>query len=393
MSARFQSTLAGATATGPQPHRRSWALAAQRRWLGRCLGVVGLAGLCLVGCNRASAEGKGGAGDAGKTAAPLSVSVAAAQSEELTRKIELTGTLAAWEEAVVSVEADGRLVQVKVDLGSRVKKGDVLAQIAPAEYSIRTSQAEADLEAAKADLGRMETLVAKDLATRQQLDEARRRFEMARTNVDMQKKKLGDTAVRAPIDGVVSRRMVNLGEYVRTGAPAFQIVLPSPLKFKGDVPERYAPSVKIGDAVEAAGEALGSAVLHGEIARIGAAVSADTRSFPIEARIDNPGEQFKPGSFAHLSILTGTKAKVVTVPETAVSEFAGNKRVFVVDGAIVHERRIEIEGKVGDRAIVSKGLEVGERVAITAADQLSDGAAVAVRTDAPSGAASSRGDP
>jgi RND family efflux transporter MFP subunit len=293
----------------------------------------------------------------------------------------------------VSVEADGRLVQVKVDLGSRVKKGDVLAQIAPAEYSIRKSQAEADLEAAKADLGRMETLVAKDLATRQQLDEAKRRFEMARTNADMQQKKLGDTAVRSPIDGVVARRMVNLGEYVRTGSPAFQIVRPSPLKFKGDVPERYAPVVRIGDAVEAAGEALGDTVLKGEIVHVGAAVAAETRSFPIEARIDNPGERFKPGSFARLSILTGTKTKVVTVPEVALSEFAGNKRVFVVDGPVVRERRVEIEGKVGDRAIVSKGLDAGQRVAITAVDQLSDGASITVRADAPSASVSARVEP
>jgi len=77
----------------------------------------------------------------------------------------------------------------------------------------------------------------------------------------------------------------------------------------------------------------------------------------------------------------------VTVPEVAVSEFAGNRRVFVVDGAIVHERRVEIEGKVGDRAIVAKGLEAGERVAITAVDQLSDGASIEVRADAPSAAA------
>jgi RND family efflux transporter MFP subunit len=288
---------------------------------------------------------------------------------------------------VVSVEADGRLVQVHVDLGSRVKKGEVLAQIAPAEYSIRKAQAEADLDAARADLGRMEILVSKDLATRQQLDEAKRRFELARTNVDMQKKKLGDTAVRAPIDGTVSRRMVNLGEYVRVGAPAFQIVRTVPLKFKGEVPERYAPDLKLGSVVEATGEAFGSVVLKGEIVHIGPAVSADTRAFPIEARLDNPEGQFKPGSFARLSILTGTEITVVTVPETAVSEFAGNRRVFVVEGQTARERRIEVGGKLGDRAIVVKGLAAGERVIVTAVDQLSDGAAIAVRADAASGEA------
>jgi len=320
---------------------------------------------------------------------PISVSVAEAVTEELSRSVEVTGTLAAWEEATVSVEADGRLVQVTVDLGSRVKKGDVLAQIAPQEYSIRRAQSEADLIAAKADYARIETLVKKEIATRQQLDQAQRAVALAQAAQDMSGKKLGDTVVRAPIDGIVSRRLVNAGEYVRTGAPAFQVVRVSPLKFKADVPERYAPDVKVGDPVEVRGEALGPTVLTGEVVRIGPAIAAETRSFPIEARVDNPGEQFKPGLFGRVSIQTSTRVKEVTAPEAAMVLFAGNPRVFVADGQTARERTIEIDGKVRGRLIVRSGLQPGEKVIVTGVDRLTDGLPISIRAVAsPSAGAS-----
>lgn len=350
--------------------------------LGR-LGLLLGAALALGACNRAAAGGKDAGPDGGQSAAPLAVSVVTVASEERVRKIEVTGTLAAWEEALVSVEADGRLAQVKVDLGSHVKRGELLAQIAAQEYSLRKTQAEAELAASRADLARVEQLVAKDIGTRQQLDEARRRYEIARTNAELQNKKLGDTAVRAPIEGIVAKRLVNLGEFVRTGSPAFQIVRTTPLKFKGDVPERHAPVVKIGDEVEASGEALGDTILTGKIVHVSPSVSADTRSFAIEAQIENPDERFKPGSFARLAISAGAPVKVITVPDKAVTEFAGNKRVFVVQGELARERRVELDGKVGDRAIVAKGLEPGEQVIVTALETLSDGAKITVRKGEP----------
>lgn len=343
-----------------------------------------LLGLCLLGCGKPPEKGPAQpsdakTGDAKPQAAPLAVPVAVVLEETVERRVEITGTLAAFEEGMVSVEADGRLTAVRADLGDRVRRGSVLARIADQEYGWRKAQSEADLTAAEADFERAEALSAKNMMPRQQLDESRRRVAAAKAAAELARKKLVDTTLKAPFDGKVARRLVNPGEYVRTGTPAFQIVRVSPLKFKGDVPERYTADVRIGALVEASVEALPGRPLAGKIVRIGPQVLVETRSFPIEAEVENPDESLKPGSFAKLSILTGRSGAVLTIPDTAVTEFAGNPRVFVVEGGKAKERIVELAGRSRDRFIVAKGLGAGDKVIAAGLDLVTDGMPVASR--------------
>ncbi|MFA6034411.1 MAG: efflux RND transporter periplasmic adaptor subunit [Myxococcota bacterium] len=328
------------------------------------------------GCNRGQ---KADAQAVKPPAAPMAVSVTEVSKRLLERRVDITGSLAAWEEATVSIEAEGRLVKVLVDLGDRVRKGDTLLTILPVEYEYRKVQAEAELTSAEADFKRTQELLNKKLAAQQQLDETRRRLDTARAAVDLAKKKLDDTSLKSPIDGVIARRMVNNGEYVRAGTQAFYIVRITPLKFRGDVPERYAEIITRGEPVQAFIESRPDEPLKGKIIRTGASVSTDTRSFPIEAEIENPRGLVKPGSFARLSILANSKLDAIAIPETAVFNFAGNPRVFLaVDGKVV-ERTIETSGKTGDQAIIDSGLAVGEKVIISGVELLTNGQAITIR--------------
>ncbi len=339
--------------------------------------VLALAVLALgAGCRKDGGAAK--AADAAAAVVPT-VDVAVAIDEEIERRVEVTGTLAPSEEGIVAFEADGTVTDLAVDLGDPVKKGQVLARVAPREYQLRKDQAEAEVAAAEADFQRLSGLVAKDMATRQQVDEGRRRLDVMRTAADLARKKLADTSVKAPFDGAIARRYANGGEYVRLGNPAFQVVRAVPLKFKGDVPERYAADVRIGDPVTASSESFAGRTLAGKISRIGASVAVDTRSFPFEALIDNPDGAVKPGTFARVSILTSVKTKGVTIPESAIVQFAGNPRVFVVVEGKVRERVVELGTKKGDRVMVLKGVAAGDRVVTTGASLLADGTAVAIR--------------
>jgi len=310
---------------------------------------------------------------------PVPVTVAEAVLERVERRIDVTGTLAAWEEATVAVEAEGRLVGVEVDLGDRVHKGQPLARVAPEEYEWRRAQAEAEFLAAESDLKRTEDLFAKKLAAAQQIDEGKRRLDTTRAALDLARKKLSDCVVRAPFDGAVARRIVNKGEFVRAGAPAFAIVRTHPLKLRAEVPERYAGDVKKGDTVSAFIEGAAAAPLSGKVVRIGPAVETASRSFPIEAEFQNQDGAVKPGSFARASILTAVAADAITIPESAVFLFAGNPRVFVIEGGRARERAVEPGEKTKDRVVIRKGLRAGEKVAVSAVDHLSDGKAVTVR--------------
>jgi len=331
--------------------------------------------LTQPGCGK----GKSGAEKEISDEVPLSVSVAPALQEEVERRIEITGTLAPFEEADISIEVDGRIAEVNVDLGDRVNKGDVLARIVPSEYEWKKVQAEADLATAEADYRRTQKLFDQSVVTKQQRDEAQRKLDVARAAADLARKKLADTVLRAPFDGSVGKRLVNQGEYVRSGTAAFFLVCINPLKFKGDVPERFAADVHTGDHVRAYTEASDNQSLVGTIVRVGPSVFSDTRSFPVEAEIDNSQGMVKPGSFARVSILTRTLHNVLTIPESAVVSFAGNPRVFVVQEGKARERVIEMEGKLRDKVLVTRGLAGGERVIVSGAELLADGQPVKVR--------------
>lgn len=339
------------------------------------LSVAAVSGLAAACGARAERKAPG----AGADEKPVTISVAEAATESVERRIDVTGTLAAWEEAVVAVEAEGRLIGVEVDLGDRVRKGQTLAWIVPEEYEWRRAQAEAEFLAAESDLKRVQDLFAKNLAPRQQVDEATRRHDTARAALDLARKKLQDTTLRAPFDGAVARRIVNKGEYVRAGTPAFMIVRTHPLRFRGEVPERYAADVKKGDAVTAHVEGAGGGPRSGKVLRIGPSVETTSRSFPIEAEFGNEDGAVKPGSFARASILTAVSTDAITVPETALFLFAGNPRVYVVEGGRARERVVEPGEKTRDRLVIRKGLRPGEKVAVTAVEMLSDGKAVTVR--------------
>jgi membrane fusion protein (multidrug efflux system) len=214
------------------------------------------------------------------------------------------------------------------------------------------------------------------------VDEANRRVEVARTSAGLARKKLADTVLRSPFDGVVARRLVNPGEYVRAGTPAFQVVNVAPLKFRGEVPERYVPDVKLGDPVTAVSSAVPGPSLTGRIVRIGPSVTVETRSFPIEAELENPEGAVKPGTFCRLSILTGTRVRALVVPESAVVLFAGNPRVFLARDGKAAETPIEVAGRDGDRVVVASGLSAGDPVIATGANLLVDGKAVEIRAPA-----------
>jgi len=309
---------------------------------------------------------------------PLSVTVGEVKSEKIETRVDVTGTLAGSQEALVSLEVEGRVAEISADLGDELLRGAVLARVTPVEFAWRKAQADADLAAAEADYKRLTEMSGKNLISQQQLDEGRRRFDISRAAADLADKKYSDTSLRAPFAGFVAKRVINAGEYVRVGTPAFTMVNANPLKLKAEVPERFAGDVRVGDAVQVFVDGRPQP-LEGKVVRVGPAVALDTRSFAIEARVDNPGNGVKAGTFARAAIVTSTLSDAVTIPESAVTTFAGNPRSFVVEGDTVKEQPIELAGKSFDRVLVAKGLHAGQKVATSSVELLTDGRSVTVR--------------
>ncbi|MBI2088676.1 MAG: efflux RND transporter periplasmic adaptor subunit [Deltaproteobacteria bacterium] len=382
------------------------------------------------GCERGSSAAKPEKGQF--QGSPVPVTVTPVRTQKVQRTVELVGTLYANEEVTVAALVEGRLASVSADLGDRVRPGEILARIQDDEFRFGVGQiegslgetlaklglekvpppnfdvgktagvlkAQAELNDAQAQLKRMQALYADKVISGQEHDSAETRYKTSLaayknsveeakalvanasskdSQLDIAKKKLADASIRAPISGSISNRFVSAGEYVKVGAPLFTIVQDQPLKLRGLVPERFAPEIRVGQPVEVKVDPFPDRAFQGKLTRISPAAELTSRSFLIEALIDNSERTLKPGFFAKASVLTRVDAGALTVPQQALVQFAGLAKVFVVQDEVARERVVETGVRVGKNEVeIAKGLKPGDLVAISGLTRLTDGASVQV---------------
>jgi RND family efflux transporter MFP subunit len=343
------------------------------------------------------------------------VRLVAVEQRALDKTIEITGTLAADEQAAVAVKVAGKIASVAIDLSSKVEQGDPIAQIDPTDYKLRVEQVAAAVSQARVQLGlppegtddtvdidataivrqaaatleeartaraRAESLARDGLATGAERDAAEATFLRAETTVQSAREEvrlrlaglrqrrselrlvqqaLADTLVRAPIAGVVLTRRVNTGEYVAAGAPVADIVRIDPLRLKLVIPEREAQSVVAGQDVTVVVDGDPKRY-SGQVARISPSLDQQNRTLLVEADIKNPGN-LRPGMMARAEIVIGSKPSAV-VPTSSVITFAGVDKVIVIDAGKAVEKRVTLGKRAGDRTEVLTGVKAGDRVVL-----------------------------
>lgn len=391
-------------------------------------------GLLVAACS-------GGGPNTARSRGPVIVRTQELRAESVERVVEVTGPLAGMEEVTVSAEVDGRVVEVVADLGDEVRVGAPIVRLDRTELRLQAARAEseyleslarlgideaaldsfdpetqadvrrtrADLEEARRNLERGEELLSRDLlavgevdalrtrlrvaeaAYQQALESARSAFALAKGRkaaLSLAQKKLRDATIVSPIRGVVARRLVALGEYIRAGQPVAVVVMTDPLKLQAEIPERYVGQIAPGMEVEI--RTAGSEPHRGTVSRVGPLVSGTSRTFPIEALFERPGERLRPGVFAAGVVRLGVDEEVFAVPETAISSVAGVTKVFVVEKGVARERSVTLLRKRGSDALVQGGLRDGETLAVTGIARLYDGAPVRVESTEPEARAEER---
>src|SRR5438105_2656994 len=153
-------------------------------------------------------------------------------------------------------------------------------------------------------------------------------------------RQLLDTAIRAPFDGFVSKRLVTIGQFVKTQTPVMVVVRIDPLKVTGEIPERLGPWIKAGQTIELSVDAYPDKTIGGNLSRISPSVNSQTRSFAFEGLVPNTAGLLKPGSFARVHIATTKIDDVVTLPYAALQYRYGVNKVFVVDKDHLSEREL-----------------------------------------------------
>lgn len=379
--------------------------------------------LVVVSLSACSRDGGVAAADGGAKA--RAVATEAAQIRDVRRQVDVVGTLAAREEAVISAEVAGRVSHLVHDLGDRVSAGTPLLELDPEKLQYRAQGQRATLDQARARYGaandgtlppldkvpavvstaaqladaqqqleRAKNLSSRNLLSRSDLETAQTRFDTAkaahdqalssarqlRADIEAQssslrlaERELRDAVIRAPFDGFVAERLVSEGQFVQPQAPVMRIVRLQPLKLTAEVPEKFGPWVQTGREVAVKVDAFPGEVFTGRVVRIAPSVNMRSRAIAIEGEIPNRDGRLKPGTFARVQITTDRVERAVTIPAAAVQSRYGTNRVFVVQNGQLQGKEIVLGDRLGDRVEIAQGLEAGTVIVATDVEQLADG--------------------
>lgn len=307
--------------------------------------------------------------------------------------LTLPGTLLGVLESTLYARSNGYVLRRVKDIGSSVKKGELLAEITAPEIDQELSQAvssraqaAAGAELAKSTADRWQALQQKDAVTQQDLDErlgayhqAAANLAAADANVRRLQKLQGFNQVVAPFDGVVTRRNVDVGDLVNagnggTGQALFAIAQVDPLRLYAYVPQAYARQIKIGAvATVTLAERAGEQYL-GSVARTAGAIDATTRTMQVEIRVPNPTGALIAGSYVQVTLLINADTEALLVPTNVLLFRPEGTRVALVDSdGRVHLTTVKLGTDFGTDVEVLSGLKASDRMVLNPADSLADG--------------------
>jgi RND family efflux transporter MFP subunit len=353
---------------------------------------------------------------------PVRARVVPVEVRQVQRVVESVGSLFPYEEVTVSSEVEGKVARVLTDVGDRVRTGQALVEVAPVELELALQQERAALEQVRAHLGlpegrddlkdpaqaaevkraaaelkdaeqkyrRAQSLFAEGLIARGTFDEAEARYTSSRAAHDVAvqgvetlraqlaqrqsavavaSKKRSDAVIRAPFGGQVKDRMVTAGQYLKVQSPVMVIVNTDPLRVRLKVPEKMAGWIAVGQPVTVAVEAYPGRSFEGTLSRISPSVDPQTRSFDVEALLQNHDGILKPGFFVKSRIASRHVATMLLVPSQAVRYTYGVYKVFTVQGGSLKEREVKLGDRAEDAVEIVEGLTDRERVAVPEAGQ------------------------
>lgn len=328
-------------------------------------------------------------GDETATAAESAVPVQVAEVRRAPEANQVTayGMVRPDLDAVLSFKISGLVKRIAVDLGDRVKKGDVLAELDMREIGADARRAGAAAEKAKRDVERLKPLAEKGFASRQAIQDAETAYDLAiaeRQRVEFNRQL---STITAPADGVVLSRMAEPNEIVSAGAPILTVSQGGGgFILKAGLADRDVAKIRIGSKAHVTLDAFPEREIAGTVRRVAAASEARTGTFEIEVTLADVPEGTASGfiGMAKIEPADAEQAADLAVPATAILEGHGSTaNVYVVDEKTmtVRQARIAIGHIAGDEVIVTEGLKEGERVVSGGAPYLREGTKIRVVTD------------
>jgi multidrug efflux system membrane fusion protein len=329
---------------------------------------------------------------AGNKPPPSNVSIAEARSEVIPNLLTAVGDLAAVHQVNVTSDVSGRITDILFTPGATVKAGSPLVQLfdAPEQGDLASFKAQATV--AQLSLDRAKQLASRQFGPQATVDTAQAAFDQANAGIAKTQAIISQKLVRAPFDGELGVRHVEVGQFLTAGTQIVTLTDLSTLYANFTTTEKESAALKVGQIVRIVVDAYPGRTFEGRITTIEPQINTDTRNIHVQATIDNPDHILKPGMFAMTTVVLPDKPPVITVPETAVDYTLYGDSVFLIaekkenDGktSLTAVRTFVRTGnRINGRAEVLSGLKAGDRVVAVGQLKLQSGAAVAISTDAP----------
>jgi membrane fusion protein (multidrug efflux system) len=318
---------------------------------------------------------------------PAPVTTAKVQKETWESLLTSVGSLEAVQGVMITAELPGKVVQIAFKPGSMVTAGDILVYQDTSSEAAQLRAAEASLTLTKIDLDRKAILLSKNTISQSEFDNAEAKYKQAEAEVENIRSIIRKKTIRAPFDGRLGIRLVNLGQILKEGEAIVSLQSIDPIFVNFSLPQQELTQIQPGLTVRVTTDAFPDQVIEGQITAINPQVDAASRNVQIQATLTNQQERLRPGMYVNVSVVLPVRAQVLTIPATAVLYAPYSDSVFVVEdnkkedtkdvtGKMVRQTFVRLGEKNGDFIAVVSGLSEGESVVSTGVFKLRNGQAV-----------------
>ena len=353
------------------------AIGEQREYPGthRAWPFVVIAALSLGACDQGDESGE----DAAEEETPaIPVETTRPSRGDIDAMYSGTAPIEAFADAMVIAKVGGEVRKIMVEEGDDVVSGQVLARLDGDRLRLEKDQAEAKLHKLQRDYQRNVDLKEKGLISAGDFEKIQYEMEALQAAFDLVRLELSYTEIRAPIDGVVSERIIKLGNTIGENTATFQVTSLEPLVSYLHVPEREFRRIGAGQAASIDVDALQGESFDALVARVSPIVDPDTGTFKITIEVSDPSRRLKPGMFGRISIVYDSHSMALQIPRSAVIEEAGQTTVFIVTENTAEKRIILTGYSDAGNVEVLEGLSDDDEIVIVGQANLKSGSKVSV---------------
>lgn len=317
---------------------------------------------------------------------PTAVTTIAAAAVAWQPVLQAIGTLAPVEGITLSADAEGTIVKILADSGSAVKAGDLLVELDTSVESAQVNAAQTRAELARINYDRAKDLIASNAVAKSEFDSVEASYKQAVADVAAIQAQIEKKFVRAPFDGRVGIRFVNLGQYISKGRALMPLQKLNPIYVNFSVPQRQLADLVIGQKLSVRVDAYPTA-FEGTISAINSEVDSATRNVSVQAQLANPEEKLRSGMFVQVEVDLPAGPPQVVLPATAIAYAPYGNSVYIVEklkDAAGHEylgvrqQIVTLGATRGDLVAIESGVKPGEQVVTAGVFKLRNGAAVQV---------------